>query len=112
GAGGDGGSARVPSTQVGTRQDLSLSHSPWRDLSAVSGAVCVALPLSAGGIGDGCSRPRGCGRARFHVVRGGGSGAVGTDGCCRECSHYLFLPDKCPDDLRFQLDARRRRTNV
>jgi len=87
GAGGDRGRPRIPRTQVGARQDLSLSHSPWSDLSAVSGAVCVALPLSARGIGDGCSRPRGCGRARFHVVRGGGCGAGRTDRCWRRCSH-------------------------
>ena len=106
-AGGDRGRARVPCAQVGARQDLPLSHSPRGHLSAVSGALCVALPLSTGGICDGCGRGRGRRQARFHIVRGGRPRAGGTNGGPGKPSHQ-----QRPEDLLLQLGARRRRIDL
>ena len=69
------------SAQAKTYRYRILSRS---DLSAVSGTLRVALSVSVGRIGDGRRRGRGRGGARFHIVRGGRSGAGGAHGGRRE----------------------------
>ena len=55
-AGGDAGSARIPCAPFGEGQDLSLSNLQGSHLPTFSGAIRLALSVSAGGGRDGDRR--------------------------------------------------------